>query len=286
MNWWRISLMALTNKPVLTIKMVLIIIFFLIVALAFIPLSTTVYAVNWPGLDANITEKNEDGSWVMLTLKDGQNHTFKVTYQDEALAGKLVGKIIQYKNEFYSWRQVRLKEISFVVSANFLEVIIIPLEITHNKVNLAGAIPAGITMTYYQDKDTLRYDFRIMKDNLLMRIPGDYHTEDELVSKLTYAYDNPLAYLRRGDPESLLQEIENLENKLEKLRQAFIYLNNEDWINHYRTVPQETILKIVELKQQNPKLTEKELWKELKKQKVKITKRELELVLILYFNEF
>jgi hypothetical protein len=264
--------------------MVLIIAMMLTIAMVFIPASATIHAINWP--DANVTDKKEDGSRVMLTLKDGQNHTFKVTYQDDAMSGKLADKIIQYKNEFYSWQQIRLKEVSFVVSADFLEIIIIPLEVMHNQANLASSIPAGITMIYYPDKDTLRYDFRIMKDNLLMRIPGDYHTENEMVSKLTYAYDNPLLYLRRGDPESLLQEIEELRNKLEKLRQAFIYLNNEDWINRYRTIPQETILKIVDLKQQNPKLTEKELWKELKKQKVKITRRELELVLILYFNEF
>lgn len=170
----------------LTIAMGFTIVMVLTIAMFFIPLSATIYAINWPGLDATVTDKNEDGSRVILTLKDGQNHIFKVTYQDEAMAEKLADKIIQYKNEFYSWRQMRLKEVSFVVSANFLEAIIIPLELIHNKANLAGAIPAGITMTYYPDKDILRYDFRIMKDNLLMRIPGNYHTEDEMISKKHY----------------------------------------------------------------------------------------------------
>lgn len=254
--------------------------------MVFKPESATVYAMDWTVRGANVTDKKEDGSRTILTLKDRQNHVFKVTYQDEAMAGKLAEKIIRYKDEFYSWRQIRLKEVSFVVSPNFLEIIIIPSEIIHNKDNLAGAIPAGITMTYYLEKDVLRYDFRIMKDNLLMRIPGDYRNEDEMVAKLTYAYDNPLIYLRRGDPEALRQEIEELNDKLEKLRQAFIYLNNENWINRYKTIPQETILKVIELKQKNPKLTSKALWKELKKQKVKITRQELKLVLILYFNEF
>ena len=274
------------RRIVATLMMIVTIALVSSLMMVIMPESAVVYAIDWQGLGANVTDKKEDGSRRTLTLKDGQNHVFKVTYQDETMAGKLAGKIIQYKNEFYSWRQIRVKEASFVVSDNFLEIIIIPMELMHNKTNLAGAVPAGITMTYYLEKDILRYDFRIMKDNLLMRIPGDYKNEDEMVAKLTFAYDNPLTYMRRGDPESLLQEIEELQDKLEKLRQAFIYLNNEDWINRYKTIPQETILKIIQLKQKNPKMNSKELWKELKKQKIKITKHELKLVLILYFNEF
>lgn len=270
----------ITGFMILTIAVVFIF------TVVFIPDSAVIYAIDWTSRGANVTDKREDGLRVILTLKDGQNRIFKVTYQDETMAGKLADKIIQYKNEFYSWRQIRVKEVNFVISPNFLEIVIIPFEIMHNKANLAGAIPAGIIMTYYLEKDVLRYDFRMMKDNLLMRISGDNKAESEIVAKLAYAYDNPLLYLRRGDPEALLQEIEELKDKLEKLRQAFIYLNNEDWINRYKTIPQETLLKIIDLKQQNPKLTEKELWKEIKKQKIKITRQELKLVLILYFNEF
>lgn len=269
-----------------TIATVSTIVLVLTIAMVFMPAGATIYAIQGLGPDVNITDKKEDGSRIMLTLKDGQNHLFKITYQDEAVAEKLADQIIKFKNEFYSWQQIRFNDVSFVVSPSFLEIIIIPLEIMHNNANLSGAVPAGITMTYYPEKDVLRYDFRMMKDNLLMRISGDYRNENEMVSKLIYAYDNPLSYLRRGDPESLLQDIEELNEKLEKIRQAFIYLNNEDWINRYKTISQETILKIIQLKQQNSKLTQKELWKELKKQKVKITRRELELVLIIYFNEF
>jgi hypothetical protein len=265
---------------------ILIVALVIAIAMVFISTGTVLSAINWQSFDAGVTDKKEDGTRVTLTLKDSQNHTFKVTYQDEATAEKLADKIIKYKNLFYNWQQSRLKEVDFVISPSFLEIIIIPQEIMHNKANLAGVIPAGITMTYYPDKDVLRYDFRIMKDNLLMRIYGDYRTEDEMTGKLFYAYDNPLLYLRRGDPEALIQEIEELKEKLEKLRQAFIYLNNEDWINRYKIIPQENILKIIEIKNGNPKITEKELWKELKKQKIKITKHELKLVLILYFNEF
>jgi hypothetical protein len=258
----------------------------LTMAVILMPLCAVIYAINWPSLDAAVTAKREDGSQTMLTLTDGQNRTFKVTYQDEALAGKLADKMVRYKNQFYSWRQIRCNEVSFLVSAGFLEIIVIPLEIRHNETNLAGAIPAGITMTYYPDKDTLRYDFRIMKDNLLLRIAGDYRTEEEMCSKLIFAYDNPLLYLRRDDPESLLQEIEDLRDQLEKLRQAFIYLNNTDWVNRSRTIPRETILQIMDLKQANPKLTKAELWQAVKKAKIKITRQELDLVLLVYFNEF
>jgi hypothetical protein len=201
-----------------------------------------------------------------------------------------------------------------VVSDSFLEVMIIPQEIMRNDQNLVAAILAGITMTYYPEKDTLHYDFRIMKKNQFIRIGGDYQSEDELLSKFYLAYDNPSAFLLRSDPEYLVKEIEqlqhdlvilannfsdlaaqneklqnnlaNLANENEQIRQVLIYLHNEDFFNRFRLIPAETIKQVLKLKRNNPKLAKSDLWELVKQKKVKISTQEFDLILIVYFNEF
>lgn len=243
------------------------------------------YALDWKKFDTAVIRKDSDGSKIILTLKDKKNLTFKVVYQDESMLEQVAPRIIKYKNEFYGWREINFTEISFMVFDSFLEVIVMPREIIHGQNNLAAAIPAGITMVNHSDRDLMHYDFRIIKDNLFLRIEGDYVSEEELLSQLRYAYDFPRAYLQRN--ESKVNNSRNSSGGIdEKARQALIYLLNEDWNGRPKSVPPETIKKVTELKANNPWMTKNQLWKEIKKEKIKITKREFELILIIYFNEF
>ncbi len=242
-------------------------------------------AVDWKMFDAAQINKSKDGPKTILTLKDKKDRIFKVVYQDETMLDKAAPKIIKYKNEFYGWREISFTEISFLLFDDFLEVIMMPGKIMHNNNNLAPAVPSGITMVSKPDQDLMHYDFRIIKENYFLRIDGDYLNEGELIAKLRYAYDYPLIYLQQS--ESSVSRAGNLNGGIdEKTRQALIYLLNEDWNGRPKSVPPETIQKVVQYKQNNPWMTKSQIWNSLKKEKVKLTKRELELILIIYFNEF
>jgi hypothetical protein len=297
--------------------------FFATIIFIFLLFSFKTYALNWQSLNVTLVEQKEDGLRTVLTLKDAKNRIFSISY-DDAISTKMADKIIKYKNEFYSWQTVHFKDLSFVISDSFLEMMIIPQEIIRNDQNLVAAIPAGITMTYYPEKDTLHYDFRIMKENQFIRIGGDYQSEDELLSKFYLAYDNPSAFLLRSDPEYLVKEIEQLQHDLgvlmnenkklqdsfesfsdlanqyqklqdcladlanenEQIRQVLLYLHNEDFFNRFRLIPVDTIRQVVELKRNNPKLPKSDLWELVRQEKIKISTQEFDLILIVYFNEF
>jgi hypothetical protein len=249
-----------------------------------VSIRTSTYAFDWKTLNVELVSQTENDSQIIVVLKDKQDHIFKVIYQDEAMMAKLTNKIIKCKNEFYAWRNIRFKEITFMAFANFLDVVIIPQEIMHNKNNLATAIPAGITMAYDPEKDIIHYDFRIMKEDQFVRITGNYSREDELFNKIGIAYDNPSTYQQSSNADPLQQQ--NVGQSNEKIVQALIYLYNEDWNGRQKTIPIETIQKVVDLKQNNPEMTKTQLWKLIKKEKISITKREMNLLLIFYFNDF
>jgi hypothetical protein len=258
----------------------------ILIAVIFMIMSihTVTYAFDWKTLNAEMISQSENESQTIVVLKDRQSRTFKVIYPDEAMLAKLSNKILKYKNDFYNWKNIRFNDITFMVFADFLNIIVVPQEVNYNKQNLAVAIPAGITMAYDPEKDALRYDFRIMKDEQFIRIVGNYLREEELVNRIGKAYDNPAGNLQPANPDPL-QPI-NMGDTSEKMIQALIYLNYEDWNGRHKTIPIETIRRVVELKQNNPGATKTQLWQMVKKAKIQITKRQMELVLIFCFNQF
>ncbi len=267
----------------------------LFIVIVLISVSIQTFAFDWKKFDADQTNRIEDGNKTILILKDKQKNVFKVIYQDETMMANFADKIISLKNEFYAWHKIKVKEVNFLVIPNLLEMVIIPQEIKHNQVNLASNLPAGMMMVYDPEKDLIHYDFRIMKEDLFIRIVGEYHNEDELESKICYVYDNPLEYMQIAGNEGSDGAINlnggnrstgSVDIRDERIRRALIYLNNENWNGRQKPISQETINRIVEIKQNYPDITKKQLWKMLKKDKVKLTKRELDLVLIIYFNEF
>lgn len=247
---------------------------------------TATYAFNWKPLNVELISQSEKDSQITVLLKDKQGHTFKVIYQDEKMLEKLCPKIIKYKDEFFNWKTIRSNDITFMVFATFLDVAVIPQEIMHNNLNLASSIPAGITLTYDPDNDIMRYDFRMMKGSQFIHVPGTYFKETELVNKICTAYDNPDAFLQPANQEEMESGEVTGQQVTEKMVQALIYLNNEDWNGRHQTISVETIRKVVELRQKNPEVTKTQLWQMVKKEKLKITKRQMELILILYFNEY
>jgi hypothetical protein len=244
---------------------------------------TSAFAFEWKTLNAEVVDQSENDTQKIAVLKDKQNHTFKVIYQDEAVLEKLSAPMIKYKNIFYTWKNINCKDLTFMVFANFLDVVIIPGQFMYNGQNIAPAIPAGITMTYNGDVDLLRYDFRIISGDQFIRINGNYVKEDELVNKTGLAYNDPKNYLQPAG--SMDWEFAAPGEMNEKMVQSLIYLNNEDWNGRHKTIPLETIHKVVELKKANPESTKIQLWRLVKKEKINITKRQFELILILYFNE-
>ena len=245
---------------------------------------TSASAFEWKPLNVELVDQSENDTQKIVVLKDKQNHTFKVIYQDEIMLKKLSAPIIKYKDIFYSWQSIHCKNLTFMVIANLLDVVIIPGQFMYHNQNIASVIPAGITMTYDPDMDLLRYDFRIISGDRFIRVNGNYSHEEELVNKTGLAYDDPKSYLQPADHADIERMVPDEIN--EKMVQALIYLNNEDWLGRQKTLPIDTIHKVVELKKANPESSKIQLWQLVKKEKIKITKREFEFILILYFIEF
>ncbi|HEX3046544.1 MAG TPA: hypothetical protein VHY08_17435 [Bacillota bacterium] len=174
----------------------------ILLSLIIILAGATGYAYNWDSANIKVVETVKSGDQTTLTLRDKDKHLFKVSYPGNNLPDDVAKSIIKYKTEFFSWRNLKMQEITFVLSLDILEIVIIPDKILYNGANIVSAIPAGLVFEYdpASPDNGLQYNFKILKDNLIARVNGKYTTEAEFDKQLFRVYDNPKAYLSGAKP--------------------------------------------------------------------------------------
>ncbi len=263
--------------------------FLLVVSLLFI--FTNLYAFDWNNEDLQDKEKitvvhitNINGS-KSVVLEDSKQHQFTVTYKKEFNLSRALD-ILELKNTFFSFANIKVKDINFIINKAGIDVILLPSSVIVNNTNIIKYIPSGLFFLYNKNKE-LQYNFRMTKDNLFMRIKGYFLGEDKLIAKIQEALQNPSAYIKKRDPEYFLSKLEQLESKLDKLEKensmlkwAVITLINDD------IIPRKAIEEVIRIKKKHPEYGKKKIAKELDKKDIDISKSEVNIILTVYFNEF
>jgi hypothetical protein len=94
------------------------------------------------------------------------------------------------------------------------EILVIPRSFRYKDRELSTYMPSGIQFFY---TDFLEFDFRIVVENLFLRIKGQYFKEEEFAEKILAAVLNPYAYIQSQDPEYILRRFQDIEGRLDRL---------------------------------------------------------------------
>ncbi len=255
----------------------------LIAVFIFILLAGGAYAYDWAGKGLSVSSEVKEGEATVLTLKDAEGRSFTVNAVaeiDEAAGNK----IIELKNAFYAWSVIKIRTISFEKKADALNIAILPAELTYKGLNILEFMPAGISLSL---TDVLVYNFRITRNNIFIRVYGEYSDEQELCEKIYEGASNPAGYIRKREPEYFLSRINELKTANERLTAAVLALHNTGFLGFGAgPIDKKAIARVIELKRQSPGMTRRELEQALEKEKIKISGKELDLVLSVFFNEF
>lgn len=259
---------------------------------------------NWQKENVTVIETKkekleaEDKIKLIEELRDQDGNIFSVTYDPSVpLEEKVVKKIIELKRTFFEWKTIQIESIRFVPSFDIIEIVIIPKKYEYGQIDYLPYMPAGMLFIY---TDTLTYNFRITRENLFIKIKGEYITEDLLGAKINEAIKNPQAYIRKRDPEYFLAKLEQLENSIDKLmsgqvklkdgndklRYGVLTLHNKGFFGGMNLIDKNAIKKIILLKESKPSMTKEEISKSLEKEDIKISSGEIELILNIFLNEF
>lgn len=229
-------------------------------------------------------------------IQDAQGKSFFLITSSE-IDEKRMNQILQLRDIFTHWQGLEIKQLSFTVNADNLEIWILPSVFQTSKGNIASYMPSG--MIFYA-ADAVYYDFRMVKDNVFFKIRGNYLSLDSLISQIHKAMDNPLAYIRLYDPdyylvkmdeygrdvEKLKAQMEEQQKGLDLLRGAVMYFQNSGFLSGNAQVSKTALDRLVFLKKGNPKLSKKDAASQLEKEGIKISDREIELIFAVYFNQF
>lgn len=100
--------------------------------------------------------------------------------------------------------------------------VVVPRVYRIGEKDYAGYMPSGMQFTYDQ---ALSFDFRMLADNLALRVNGQYLTEEQFTERIVRAINNPAAYIESSDPQFLARRLEEQQVLLDGARATDILQN-------------------------------------------------------------
>lgn len=262
-------------------------------ALALLGAAPLAAAPDWGKHGLAVATNAPAGGTAQAWLEDKAGRRFAVSWQREPTAddARKVGEVAE---ALLGWDQLAVRTLAVLVTADGLEVSLVPSRFTVRDKDVTEFLPAGMAFYY---KDFLAYEFRMVKESVSMKLSGRFVSRAEFAVALANALDNPLAYSSKTnylerldllDSETARLKLENqrLRAEHEALRHAVIALFNTGFLRGPREVAKASILKLVELKQKHPDKKPDELRKLAEGDGVKLSSGEVELILRVFFNDF
>ena len=245
--------------------------------------ASSAMAYDWKSAGFEETDKGSNGDENYLMLKDSNSVVLKIRYQGE-LADSWAEKIVDLNKKFAEWKYMKPDNIDYFVTGDTLEILIIPASFKYIDNDFMPYIPGGMTFIYDY---ALRYNFRITKNDIFLRLNDKFIEEDLLCKRIKEALDDPIAYLKKREPEYFLQKLTELEEKQDKLMQSVLYFQNSGFLGFgNKPVKSNVIKRIVEIKTADPLSNFDKIKDTLAKEKVEATDKEIKLILNVFYNEF
>ncbi|HOP63598.1 MAG TPA: hypothetical protein PK358_03735 [Spirochaetota bacterium] len=269
------------------IKIFLISLFMLISA-------SGVMAYDWSSAGMQLKESGTAEDENFLILSDSSANEIKVRFVGE-LDDKWGEAVVKLNKQFRTWQYMKVAKLEFFVNGNTLEILVIPSSFTYSGLNFMPHIPAGLTFLYDYD---LRYNFRVTKNDFFLRINDRFINEKFLCQRMKEAVDDPVAYMKKREPEYFLRKLNELEeaqartekvskDNFEKLTRALLYYQNTGFLGFGNTsVKPQVIKRVIELKAATPAITKEKIKTQLDSEKIKVTDKEIQLILDIFYNEF
>jgi hypothetical protein len=245
--------------------------------------ASSAFGADWAKLGLTVIEKKEGDGAYEYRLKDAGGQEFDIQGEKEP-GDDSVQKIIDLKATLSARELFKIKEIRFIILPNSIDAVIVPSFFTYKDTDILPSLPSTILFSL---SDRLEYNFRIVKDNIFMRIKGDFSTDAELGEKVVGGIKNPLSFVRMRDPEVFLTRINEIEEMNKKLRNAVMTWHNTGFLGIGSSpIEQKKIDRVTELKRQKPDIKKDEVKAILEKEGISVSGKELSIIFSAYFNDF
>lgn len=189
----------------------------LVTAALLVLLSVGAFAVDFTDYGYQVIATRQENNQSVYDLKDQAGVPTTVTLSAPVTAddGKTLQAIL---STFEGWDTLKIDHVRIVFTGTqSADVLVVPTSFLYKSVDLAAYMPSGMQFSY---AGYLEYDFRLLKDNLFLRLKGQLYDETQFADRLLNAIQNPILYLQTTNPEYLLQKINDLAARIDNLTNA------------------------------------------------------------------
>lgn len=271
-------------------------------------LSVNMYAYDWAKIGAVPSPGNDSNpkdNVIALTL----NGNLFYIENEKNINDKNSEDIKKIVNQFYAWEEIKIQKLKILVTPSELIIAVYPEKFQYNKTNLIPYVSSGLLFSYRDN--ILRYDFRIARNNIFMKLAGVFLNEKLFSKKVYEAVKDPQSFIKRRDAdfflarldkvdekfdrlEARIMELEkknaNLENKLtqerERVNTAMMAFQNDRFMYNADKIPVNVVKEVIRIKEENPKATIEDVSKKLKSKKIEYNDKQIEIIFAVYYNEF
>jgi len=270
-------------------------------------------AVNWEknGLSlvsSNAADKERDKN--TARLKDKAGHEIVVSWTGADLADDQVARVTALTEQFYAFKLITVDQLTFTRrDGGLIEVTVLPAAFKSKDQDFMPNLPAGLTFMFANK--LLDFDFRMVIDNVFVRMKGTFTNEEKLAERMGLALKDPLAYIRRNSLDFALEQIEKLQLRTEelesklvqaqtdsqqaqaeaqrelgKLRTALMLFQNRGFFGDIQAIKPEVLAAIIGAKQSQPTWTRLQIGEQLRRNKIEVNDNEILVVFVTFFNEY
>lgn len=146
----------------------------------------------------NLDVRSQDGDRSL-------NIVYAYPLSDESLS-----KVSALYKEFTDWRQIEVRRILISARTSDIDATVVPLSIESKGKEIRSSLPAGIALRY---DDKIHYNFRVVSGEYFVRLANDYQSERNLMFQIREAFEDPVLYIRKNDPEYFYRQVEGIRNR-------------------------------------------------------------------------
>lgn len=172
------------------------------------------WSVNLQDYGYTVTGSHTQNSQTVYDASDAQGQTFTVASTQPLSDAdvRILGSVLQ---TLAGWRDLKIGQLQFLFTGGRADILVIPTSFLYRGVDLAKYMPSGIQFYY----DTyLQYDFRMLKDNLFLRLKGAVYDESQFAQRAYSAVQNPVLFIQSNDPEYLLQRLNEIASAITSIQ--------------------------------------------------------------------
>jgi hypothetical protein len=185
----------------------------LLVPMILLAIGISAFGIDLQNYGFNVTNTQQENNQTVYTVRASDGFTFTVA-SSAPLTDANARVLRSSVSTLTSWNLLKVEQAKIVFDGSRADILIIPSSFVYKGVDLAKYMPSGIQFYF----DTyLQYDFRMLKDNLFLRLKGEVYDQTQFADRLYAAIENPVLFLQTSNPEYLLQQFNILTKKVEDL---------------------------------------------------------------------